>query len=42
MKSAGEMVAVEGGIDEIIVGATVTVSGITEDMDRDEDVVLGF
>jgi hypothetical protein len=37
LKSAGEMVLVEGGTDDIIVGAAVTVSGITEEMDREEE-----
>ena len=37
LKSAGEMVPVEGGADDIIVGAAVTVSGITEETDRDEE-----
>lgn len=37
LKSAGEMVPVAGGTDDIIVGAAVTVSGITEEMDREEE-----
>jgi hypothetical protein len=37
LKSAGEMVPVAGGADDIIVGAAVTVSAITEEMDRDEE-----
>ena len=37
LKSAGEMVPAAGGTDDIIVGAAVTVSGITEEMNREEE-----
>jgi hypothetical protein len=37
LKSAGEMVPAAGGTDDIIVGAAVTVSGITEEINREEE-----
>jgi predicted ribosome-associated RNA-binding protein Tma20 len=37
LKSAGEMVPVAGGAEDITVGAAVMVAGITEEMDLGEE-----